>query len=195
MSLRTSYTLLAPLYDLIVARATAASRARSLMALSESEPATVLLSGIGTGLDLQHAPAQHHYVGLDLTAAMLARVPRRANLTLVQGDSQRLPFGDQTFDHAALHLIMAVVPDAYQCMAETLRVTKRGGLILIFDKFLAHGRPAPLRRLLSPLARQVATGLDVVFEDVLARCPNARLRKDEPALAGGWFRIIELEKL
>lgn len=195
MSLRASYTLLAPLYDLIVARATAPSRARSLAALADLKPANVFLSGIGTGLDLPHAPTQHRYVGLDLTAAMLAHVRPSANLALVQGDSQRLPFGDQTFDHAVLHLIMAVVPDAYQCLAETLRVTKRGGLILIFDKFIARGRPAPLRRLLSPLARQIATGLDVVFEDVLERCPNARLRKDEPALAGGWFRLIQLEKL
>lgn len=73
MSLRASYTLLAPLYDLIVARATAASRARSLAALADLKPASILLSGIGTGLDLPHAPTQHRYVGLDLTAAMLAR--------------------------------------------------------------------------------------------------------------------------
>lgn len=195
MSLRASYTLLAPLYDPIVAHATAAARARSLMALSELEPATVLLSGVGTGLDLRHAPTQHRYVGLDLTAAMLARVPARANLALVQGDSQRLPFGDQSFGHAVLHLILAVVPNAYQCLAETLRVTQPGGRILIFDKFIPRGRPAPLRRLISPLARQIATGLDVIFEDVLERCPNARLRKDEPALAGGWFRLIQLERL
>ena len=195
MSLRASYTLLAPLYDLIVARASAASRARSFATLAELPAARVLLSGIGTGLDLPHAPAQHHYIGLDLTAAMLARVPRRASLALVQGDSQRLPFGDQTFDHAVLHLILAVVPDAHKCLSETLRVTRRGGLILIFDKFIPRGRRAPLRRLISPLARQIATGLDVVFEDVLERNPNARLRNDEPALGGGWFRLIQLEKL
>ena len=195
MSLRASYTLLAPLYDLIVARASAASRARSLAALANLPPTNVLLSGIGTGLDLPHAPPQHRYVGLDLTAAMLARVPPSTNLALVQGDSQRLPFNDESFDHAVLHLILAVVPDAYKCLPETLRVTKPGGRILIFDKFIPRGRPAPLRRLLSPLARQIATGLDVVFEDVLERCPNARLCKDEPALGGGWFRLIQLEKL
>ncbi|MGH8662741.1 MAG: hypothetical protein ACREUX_00620, partial [Burkholderiales bacterium] len=60
--------------------------------------------------------------------------------------------------------------------------------------FLAPSRPAPLRRLMSPLAGRIATRLDVVFEDVLARVPELRVASDQPALAGGWFRRIELRK-
>ncbi|MBF1165451.1 MAG: phosphatidylethanolamine N-methyltransferase, partial [Dechloromonas agitata] len=69
MSLKHTYTLIAPFYDAMLARATRAARQRSLTALP-TEPGRVLLAGVGTGLDLPHLPAQHHYIGLDLTHAM-----------------------------------------------------------------------------------------------------------------------------
>jgi hypothetical protein len=49
--------------------------------------------------------------------------------------------------------------------------------------------------LFSPLAARAATRLDVVFDDLLARVPGVRLVRDEPSVAGGWFRPIELERL
>ena len=58
----------------------------------------ILISGIGTGLDLPHLPPGHTYTGLDLTAAMLERVkPRIGNLqmSLVQGNSMALPFAER----------------------------------------------------------------------------------------------------
>ena len=64
----------------------------------------------------------------------------------------------------------------------------------LFDKFLRAGERAWLRRALNPLARRIATRTDVVFEEVLAGVPGLRLLSDEPALARGWFRLIELEK-
>ena len=157
----------------------------------------MLLAGIGTGLDLPHLPNQHHYVGLDLTHAMLRRaLPRTGALdfTPAQGDAQRLPFADASFDSAVLHLILAVVPNPPACLGEIARTLKPGGEVLIFDKFLRPGQPAPLRRLLNPLLRRVATRLDVVFEDTLATTPTLRLLDDRPALAAGWFRFIRLQR-
>jgi ubiquinone/menaquinone biosynthesis C-methylase UbiE len=87
-----------------------------------------------------------------------------------------------------------VVPQPERCLAETARILKPGGRILLFDKFLRPGQRAPLRRLASPLVGRIATRTDVVFEDVLAAVPDLALRTDQPALAGGWFRLIELEK-
>ena len=113
----------------------------------------------------------------------------------VQGDSLTLPFRDATFDHAVLHLILAIVPDAARALAETARVVRRGGSILILDKFLSRRKRAPLRRLFSPLAARVATRLDVVLEDVLDRVSEVRLVRNDPALAAGWFRLIQLERL
>ena len=197
MSLRHTYTLIAPFYDAFLDRATRAARAHSLRVLP-AEPGRVLLAGVGTGLDLPHLPAQHHYVGLDLTHAMLCRALPRAghvDFSPVQGDAQRLPFADASFDSAVLHLILAVVPQPAHCFAEIARVMKPGGQVLVFDKFLRRRQVAPLRRLLNPLVRRVATRLDVVFEDLLSEAPGLALEHDQPALAGGWFRMIRLRKV
>ncbi|MDD2742022.1 MAG: class I SAM-dependent methyltransferase, partial [Rhodocyclaceae bacterium] len=166
MSLKHTYTLIAPFYDAAIDRATRAARKRSLSALPET-PGRVLLAGIGTGLDLPHLPPQHQYIGLDLNQAMLRRaLPRAGHVDFVPvlGDSQRLPFADASFDAAVLHLILAVVPDPPACLREIARILKPGGKVLIFDKFLRPGQSAPLRRLANPLMRRLATRLDVVFE-------------------------------
>lgn len=197
MSLKHSYTLIAPFYDAAIDRVTRAARQRSLAALAP-EPGRVLLAGIGTGLDLPYLPAQHRYVGLDLTHAMLRRaLPRagRVDFAPVQGDAQRLPFADAAFDHAVLHLILAVVPQPADCLAEIARVVRPGGSVLVFDKFLRRGQPALMRRLINPLMRRVATRLDVVFEDLLVPVPDLAPEYDLPALAGGWFRTIRLRRI
>ncbi len=196
MSLKHSYTLIAPFYDAALERATRAARARSLAALP-TEPGRVLLAGVGTGLDLPHLPRQHRYVGLDLTHAMLRRAlprSRHAAFQPVQGDAQALPFADSSFDHAVLHLILAVVPEPDRCLAEIARVVRPGGRVLVFDKFLRPGQPAALRRWLNPLVRRVATRLDVVFEEVHRAAPCLALECNEAALAGGWFRRIVLTR-
>ncbi|MCB1913063.1 MAG: class I SAM-dependent methyltransferase [Rhodocyclaceae bacterium] len=197
MSLRHSYTLIAPFYDAAIAAATRRARAGSAAWLKDRAPMRVLVSGVGTGLDLPHLPAGHDYVGLDFTAAMLHRSRPRAgrhNYRTVQGDAMRLPFRDHCFDCAILHLILAVVPDPRLCLLETARVLRSGGQLLVFDKFLKPGESARLRRLLNPLSRRIATRMDVVFEEVLANAPELELEWDEPALAGGWFRRLGLRK-
>jgi len=197
VSLKRSYTVLAPFYDLAVGPAFRSARRRSLSALPGGG-GTVLVNGVGTGLDLPWLPSGHRYVGLDFTRAMLARSIRRAaglEFAAVQGDSLALPFRDASFDYAVLHLILAVVPDAARALSETARVVRPRGVILVFDKFLRPGQRAPLRRLLSPLAARVATRLDVVFADLLPQVPAVRVLSDEPAAAGGWFRLIRLERL
>lgn len=197
MTLKTSYTLIAPLYDAAIDRASRAARRASLAHLPAA-PGRILIDGIGTGLDLPLLPKQHHYVGVDLTRAMLRRALPRAHgidFAAVQGDAQRLPFADASFDHAVLHLILAVVPNPQACLGEIARVVKPGGTVLIFDKFLKRGQPALLRRLANPLVRRLATRLDVVFEDVLGATRHLTLADDRPALAGGWFRLIRLRRV
>lgn len=197
MSLQTSYRFIAPFYDFFLRRATASQRQRSLTRMPWQQGAQVLLSGAGTGLDFPFLPTGNTYMALDLTAAMLARSRNRAlqlNMTLVQGNSMKLPFADNSFDCVVLHLIVAVVPQPEDCLAEAARVLKPGGSILVFDKFLQRGKHAWLRRSLSFITAQVATRMDVVFEDVLMNTPNLNVISDEPALAGGWFRLIELQK-
>ena len=195
--LRLSYNLIAPLYDLAISRPLRAARSRSLQPLHQAAPGNVLLSGIGTGLDLPLLPTAHRYTALDFNAAMLSRARPRGDalqVNWVLGDSMALPFVEEQFDHVVLHLIVAVVPRPELCLSEAARVLKPGGTVILFDKFLRPGKMAPVRRLLNPLARRIATRTDVVFEEVLGNIPSLTVINDVPLLAGGWFRGIVLRK-
>jgi ubiquinone/menaquinone biosynthesis C-methylase UbiE len=197
MSLQTSYRFIAPFYDAVLTRITAGSRLRSLARLPQKGTLRVLVSGAGTGLDFPYLNSAHNYTALDITAGMIGRSHKREqNLQMqwVQGDSMALPFADKSFDIVVLHLIVAVVPHPEQCLADAARVLKPGGQILVFDKFLRPGERAWLRRTLSCITAQIATRLNVVFEDALATVPSLKIVSDEPALVGGWFRLIELRK-
>lgn len=195
--LRYSYSLIAPLYDLVIERPMREARLRSLRALPTDVAASVLLSGAGTGLDLPLLPALHRYTALDFNTAMLARArPRGAKLHIdwVLGDSMALPFAAAQFDYVVLHLIVAVVPHPEKCLREAARVLKPGGTIILFDKFLRPRQRAWLRRAFNLLTRHVATRMDVVFEEVLCATPELQVVSDAPMLAGGWFRGIVLRK-
>ena len=195
--LKWSYSKLAPFYDLVVSRPLSGARSQSLRSLPADVPGKVLLSGVGTGLDLPLLPELHHYTALDFSAAMLSRAKPRGGLLNVEwvlGDSMALPFPDAHFDHVVLHLIVAVVPQPVRCLSEAARVLKPGGSIIIFDKFLRPQQHAWLRRALNPLSRRIATRMDVVFEEVLRGVPQLQKVSDVPLLAGGWFRGIVLRK-
>ncbi len=195
--LRLSYSLIAPLYDAVIERPMREARKQSLRALPTDESKRVLISGVGTGLDLPWLPTLHHYTALDFNPAMLARAKPRGeklNVEFVLGDSMALPFADAQFDFVILHLIVAVVPEPQRCLSEAARVLKPGGTIILFDKFLQPQQRAPLRRLFNVITRRFATRMDVVFEEVLLAAPELKVVSDEPMLANGWFRGIVLHK-
>lgn len=200
MGLKHSYTLLAPIYDAIVAAPTKAIRKSSLSRLEPLSSQKILINGIGTGLDLPYLPAHHFYTATDLTPAMLDRCSARLhdfdlNINLETADVMQLPYEDNQFDIIVMHLILAVVPDPLLALKESLRVLKPGGSIYILDKFLRPNQIAPVRKLLNIFIRHIATRTDVVFENLLQECKQLQLIEDQPVLLGGWFRKIELKKI
>ena len=200
MSLKHSYTLLAPFYDFMVSGALDKARKKSLKRLHNTANKKILINGIGSGLDIPYLPRDAQYTGTDITAAMLKIAKQRAvnhsfNIELICADSHNLPFDDEAFDIVIMHLILAVVPNPVLALQEANRVLKPGGSIYIFDKFLKPGEFAPLRKIFNLFIRHIATRTDVVFEHVLEQSPSLKLSNNEPALANGWFRLIELRKL
>jgi phosphatidylethanolamine/phosphatidyl-N-methylethanolamine N-methyltransferase len=200
MALKHSYTLLAPVYDTIVSGPIDEWRIKSLSRIKHTTDQKILINGIGSGLDIPHLPVGAEYIGTDITPAMLQRAKNRAQNSPVDirfqvADSQALPFEDNSFDAIIMHLILAVVPNPSSALQEASRVLKPGGRIYLLDKFIRPGQLAIARRLLSIFTRHIATRTDVVFEDVLKTCPQLEVIHDEPALAKGWFRLIELRKL
>jgi len=199
MALKHSYSLLAPLYDMAVRGPLDSARKKSIARLHDIEGKHILINGIGTGLDLEYLPQGPRYTGSDITPAMLRRADRRAKKSGVEirlecADSQKLPFENESFDIVLMHLILAVVPDPVRALQEAGRVLKNNGSIFILDKFLKPGQIAPLRRSMNTILRHIATRTDVVFEDVLSYSTDLHVLSDDPALAGGWFRLIELVK-
>ena len=202
MSLRQTYTLWAPIYDLMLKQATRAARTRNLEELGAMGGKSLVIIGIGSGLDLDLFNEQtqpERCVGLDITRAMLRRAQARSSTSpfpvhLIEADAMNTPLKKQQFDVVLLHLILAVVPRPEQALAEASRILKPGGRILIFDKFLRHHQKAPLRRLISPLLGMLATRTDVELEPLLAAHPELTLTRNEPLLARGWFRGITLIK-
>ena len=202
MSLKHTYTLWAPLYDLALRPATDQARTHNLAELGSLQGQRLAIIGIGSGLDLDwlatHTQPAHCF-GIDLTRAMLRRAAARQAhcpfpLDLIEGDAMTLPIANACCDVVLLHLILAVVPQPTRVLAEACRILKPGGNIVIFDKFLRPGQRAPLRRLLSPLLGALATRTDVELEPLLAAQPELCCTRDEPLLANGWFRGITLQK-
>ena len=198
VALKHSYTLLAPIYDTIVGRGSQGMRRASLTSLGELSGHSVLLAGVGTGLDLPLLPDNARYTGVDITRAMLRRaMPRaqqRGDVDLCQADVMALPFSDAHFDTVVLHLILAVAPQPARTLQEASRVLRPGGHITIVDKFLRAGQFAPTRQVLNLLTRHVATQTNIVLEELLANHPELVLVEDEPQFLGGWFRRVLLRK-
>ncbi len=198
MALKHSYTILAPVYDTLVARFLDSARQTSLLRLNDVADKSILINGIGSGLDIPYLPPAD-YTGSDITPAMLKLAEEKVKkynrpVNLLCADSQTLPFSDNSFDIIIMHLIIAVVPKPELALQEACRVLKPGGRILILDKFLRPHLLAPIRRISSVLLRHIATRTDVVLEQIMQHCPDLRLISDEASLARGWFRLIELEK-
>jgi len=81
--------------------------------------------------------------GLDLSRAMMARIPAKAGgsvpFPLVQGDATRLPFRARAFGSAIACHVLHLIPRWEDVVAEAARVVRPGGIFLVEDN--ADGRP------------------------------------------------------
>lgn len=109
----------------------------------------VLDIATGTGHNaLSFAPHVHQVIGLDLTAPMLAEACNLAskrgitNVRFFQGDSERLPFGDGSFDVVTCRVAPHHFPDVASAMREMARVCRSGGCVAIVDNVTPEDKAA-----------------------------------------------------
>lgn len=116
------------------------------------------------------APA--NYTGLDLNATGIAFCKQRhplAGLSFVQGDAEKLPFGDASFDVVINVEASHCYPQLPRFLAEVARVLKPGGHFLYADFRFSDGIPA--------------------WEQALAACPLELL--DTMDISAGVVRGLE----
>ncbi len=191
----------APVYDAVIGPLSAKHRERAVAALELSPEDRLLISGIGTGLDLPLLPRLISGLGVDLSEGMLRHArERRARLgmdrfELRKMDAQELEFADESFDAIYLPLIVAVADDGARVLSEAARVAKPGARLVVADKFWPENRGRPsLVRKFSGLAGRYATHLDRRFSEVHAGAPQLEVLADEPLALGRYFRRILLKK-
>lgn len=192
---RLRYSLYAPVYDAVVERAFRRPRRLSLGQVAWQPGMRVLLVGAGTGLDLPWLPRDVELHATDLSPAMVRRTARRAealgmDVQAAVMDAEALTYPDDHFDVVVMHLILAVMPDPAQGLAEARRVLRGDGQLCVMDKFQADERPAGLgRRALNALTSAIATDITRQARPLLEGA-GFTVEQDTPVMMGSLFRAL-----
>jgi arsenite methyltransferase len=113
----------------------------SLGRLEQGERVLDLGSGAGTDslVAVQMVGSEGSVTGIDMTAEMLERARAAAielgadNVEFVEGEVERLPFADGSFDVVISNGVIDLVPDKDAVFSEIHRVLRPGGRIQIAD--------------------------------------------------------------
>lgn len=99
---------------------------------------TVLEVSFGTGYLMQHYAGKYEVYGIDYNKHMVEVTRKRLYGVvptdhLLQGDIARLPYADAMFDTLICTMAFTGYPNGAHALAEMLRVTKPGGVLLLVD--------------------------------------------------------------
>ena len=196
---RIRYGFYAPVYDFIADRSFRRPRQLSLDAVDWQAGMRVLLVGAGTGLDLPFLPRDVEVQATDLSPAMVKRMKQRAerlgmDVECRVMDAEALDYPDGHFDAVIMHLILAVMPNPRQGLAEAHRVLNRDGQLCVMDKFQSDERTAGLaRRALNAFTATVATDITRQARPLLESA-GFEIELDRPVMLGSLFRALLAHK-
>lgn len=97
------------------------------------ESSVVLDNGCGTGILFDYLDKYNcRTIGLDISRGMIEKT-RKLHKRLICGDSQSLPFKDESFDIILGRSLLHHLPDPKRGIEEMRRVTKKNGKIILTD--------------------------------------------------------------
>ncbi|MBT2684471.1 class I SAM-dependent methyltransferase [Bacillus sp. ISL-37] len=161
----------------------------------------VLFVGVGTGADIERLPHENlEITAIDYSEDMLQKAKdkyRNSKITFLQMDAQQLDFTDGAFDYVVGSLILSVVPDGRKAFGEMVRVCRKDGLVLVFDKFAEAGKSLSIfKKTIRNVIKVLGTDIGVSFEKISeTQKTNVRLISDEGVMFGNMYRRILLKKL
>jgi len=127
----------AAIEQLLVGRRAYAPWLAEMLDYESSAGLDVLDVGCGQGIDLvEFARAGARVTGVDLTPRHVELADRHVRslgltATVVQGDAERLPFADASFDLVSSNGVLHHTPDMPAALHEILRVLRPGGSVRI----------------------------------------------------------------
>jgi phosphatidylethanolamine/phosphatidyl-N-methylethanolamine N-methyltransferase len=195
------YERIGGLYDASLGFWSREVRRQGARALDLREDERLLIVGVGTGMELEHLPAWVRGVGVDLSAGMLERAYRRRAELGMRGmelrvmDARTLDFPDESFDAVYLPLVLTVVEDGAQVLAEAARVAAPGGRLVVADRFWPEGRSRPLvARVVSWIFGHFAMRFDRRLSEIRSGAPSLEIEDHRRVAPGAFFHLVKFRK-
>ncbi|MDQ0337239.1 ubiquinone/menaquinone biosynthesis C-methylase UbiE [Caldalkalibacillus uzonensis] len=145
----------------------------------------------------------HSYLditAIDISPDMLKKAKAKfehSSIKFLEMDAQNMKFSKDSFDCIIASLTLSVVPEPDTCLREMTRVLKKGGQMIIFDKFSPKNKDLSLpKKFLRPIIRVLGTDIGVNFEELLLKNnQNLRIEEDKPVMLNGMYRMIIMTKI
>jgi len=138
-TVQTAYARWAPIYDAVCGPIMIKGR-RAAAAAARAHGGRILEVGVGTGLSFDDYDDTTEIIGIDISAAMLAkarakmatgRYPYVRDVRLM--DAHAMDFPDAAFDCVVAQFVITLVANPEQVLSECHRVVRPGGRIILVN--------------------------------------------------------------
>ncbi|MGG3559315.1 class I SAM-dependent methyltransferase [Peribacillus frigoritolerans] len=195
------YKCWSPIYDYVFnAGLFLKARKEIFHEVSLDKGSKVLVVGVGTGAVLPYLLHKGYEItAIDYSGDMLKQAQGKyadPSITFREMDAQQLLFENETFDFIVANLILTVVPDAKKTLKEMVRVLKKNGRFMVFDKFVPKGKKIRAgQKVLHPILKGMGTDIGMDFYNVFKIVENiCEVIEDKDVMMNGLYRKITANK-